>query len=229
MFRPKFKLYLSNEHFYPDTVICLGSQMSSIAKFLKTSLTPHTWYGADIDAVGPAIRKYDLSSENIKIIGSDSSLIKICSEVDQFLSGVFIAIQHDYSNNATLDAEITTEDDSFRALNIEGVLIEIRAFDTSFFEIFSENEMILKKLSARFKSSHGQESEYTWSDLVAVKLEAPKQFHPGGIGVISGMSKIQFEEIAKKYHSKLGDWIYTVKLADGRYIEVPGSFLVKYQ
>lgn len=70
-----------------------------------------------------------------------------------------------------------------------------------------------------------KKEEYTWNDSVAIKKEAPGQFHPGKIGVVCGMSEIKFEEIAKKYHSKLGDWIYTVEFEDGSDIQVAGCFL----
>ena len=43
------------------------------------------------------------------------------------------------------------------------------------------------------------------------------------------MSMIKFEEIAKKYHSKLGDWIYTIEFEDGSDIQIAGRFLEKYQ
>lgn len=38
-----------------------------------------------------------------------------------------------------------------------------------------------------------------------------------------------FEEIAKKYQSELGDWIYTVEFGDGSDIQVAGCFLEKYE
>lgn len=73
------------------------------------------------------------------------------------------------------------------------------------------------------------ECKYTWNDLVMIKKGAPVQFHPGEIGVICGMSKIKFEDVAKKYHSALGNWVYTVEFGDGSDIQVPEIYLEKYQ
>jgi len=70
-----------------------------------------------------------------------------------------------------------------------------------------------------------EDNKFTWNDVVMVKNNTPELFHPGEIGVICGMSKIKFEEIAKKYHSKVGDWIYTVEFGDGSDIQVAGRFL----
>ena len=40
------------------------------------------------------------------------------------------------------------------------------------------------------------ECKYTWNDLVMIKKWVPIKFHPGEIGVVCGMSKIKFEDIA---------------------------------
>ncbi|MGL5627153.1 MAG: hypothetical protein ACRDDW_06565 [Candidatus Rhabdochlamydia sp.] len=72
------------------------------------------------------------------------------------------------------------------------------------------------------------ESEYTWNDYVIIDKDAPEQFHPGEIGVICGMSEIEFEEIAKKYYAELGDWFYLIEFKDGSSIQVAGRFLEKY-
>jgi hypothetical protein len=72
------------------------------------------------------------------------------------------------------------------------------------------------------------ECRYTWNDFVLIKGDAPVQFHPGEIGVICGMSKIQFVEVAKKYHSEVGRWIYTVEFGNGSDIQVSEAYLEKY-
>ncbi|MES2273048.1 MAG: hypothetical protein V4487_02520 [Chlamydiota bacterium] len=53
-----------------------------------------------------------------------------------------------------INSEISTEDEQFRALDFNGILIEIRAFDTSFFEIYSEDEGVIKKISNKFNSKY---------------------------------------------------------------------------
>lgn len=72
------------------------------------------------------------------------------------------------------------------------------------------------------------ECKYTWNDLVIIKKEAPAKFHPGEIGVVCGMSKIQFEEVANKYGSQVGDWICTVEFGDGSDMQVPKNYLEPY-
>ncbi|VHO05290.1 immunity 53 family protein [Candidatus Rhabdochlamydia sp. T3358] len=71
-------------------------------------------------------------------------------------------------------------------------------------------------------------NEYAWNDYVIIKQDAPEQFCPGEIGVVCGMSEIKFEDIAKKYQSELGDWIYLIKFETGREFRVAGRFLERY-
>ncbi|MGB7128768.1 MAG: immunity 53 family protein [Candidatus Rhabdochlamydia sp.] len=73
-----------------------------------------------------------------------------------------------------------------------------------------------------------ENNEYAWNDYVIIKQDAPEQFCPGEIGVVCRMWEIRFEDIAKKYQSELGDWIYLIKFETGREIRVAGRFLEKY-
>lgn len=93
-------------------------------------------------------------SSFLRKIGTDESFIKLSSQIDQFLSGVFFAIDNNCKNLKTEQLEVRTEDEQFRCLPIEEVLIEIRAFDTSFFEIYTEDEKIIKELAKKFDVSN---------------------------------------------------------------------------
>ena len=150
MFKPRFQILLKKENFYPDEVICLGSQLITIVDYLKNILTSHFWYAADINSLNELPKKLGIDSFFLRKIGDDSSILQICSEINQFLSGIFLAIDVKYANQMIDMVEVGTEDDQFRPLAIDGVLIEIRAFDTSFFELYSENENIMEKLAKKF-------------------------------------------------------------------------------
>ena len=150
MFYPKSQLIIKKESFYPDKVVCLGSQLIIIIEFLKKILAPHIWYAADIHALSTTPNQLAFNSSFLSKIGNDLSLIEICSQINQFLSGVFIAVHIQHSIQEIEHLEVRTEDEPFRSLPINGVLIEIRTFDTSFFELYSENENIIKKLAENF-------------------------------------------------------------------------------
>ena len=146
MYKPRFKILKKN---FSDRFTCLGSQLITIIHFLQEILGPHVWYVGNIEANNETSYGNRFDSFSIEKLGSDSSLIQLCSETDQFLSGVFIAVNVEYAEQEIKDIELGTEDEEFRPLNMRGVLIEIRAFDTFYFEIYSENEKIIRELGKK--------------------------------------------------------------------------------
>ena len=73
------------------------------------------------------------------------------------------------------------------------------------------------------------ENKYTWNDLVKIKENSPSIFFPGEVGVICGMGKIQNQELADKYFSQIGNWMYTVEFGNGSDLIVPEQYLEKYE
>lgn len=147
MFEPKYLIRLNKNAFFSDQVVCLGSQLKSIFKNLNKLLGPHVWYCADIDAISSVPKRLGVDSFRLKKICNNSHLMNLCENIDQFLSGVFIAIKESEKNLKLQNLCAGTEDDQFRFLDLNGVLIEIRAFDTSYFELYSENIELIEILS----------------------------------------------------------------------------------
>ncbi|MCB1074572.1 MAG: hypothetical protein KDK59_03465 [Simkania sp.] len=151
MFEPKYLIRLDKKAFVQDQVVCLGAQLKSIIKNLSELIEPHVWFGADVDAISPMPKKLGVDSFQLRKIGDNHFLLNLCENIDQFLSGVFIAVKEKDQNFKYSELRVGTEDEQFRSLNLDGVLIEIRAFDTSYFEIYSDNLILMKKLSKIYK------------------------------------------------------------------------------
>lgn len=148
MFEPKYLIRLDAKVFSNGQAVCLGSQLLSIIKNLSDLIEPHSWFCADIDAISPIPQKLGIESFQLKKLGGDPSLIDLCENIDQFLSGIFVAIiKKNQTNLSELDLCVGNEDEPFRSLDLDGVLIEIRVFDTSYFEIYSENKLLMEKLA----------------------------------------------------------------------------------
>ncbi len=158
MFLPKYLICLDKKVFSHDPAVCLGSQLKSIVKNLSELIEPHIWFGTDIDAISPLPKKLGVDSFQLRKIGDGYTLINLCEKIHQFLSGVFIAVKEKNDNLKCPDLCIETEDEQFRSLNLDGVLIEIRALDTSCFELYSESKFLMEKLSEiyKVKFSHGR-------------------------------------------------------------------------
>jgi len=153
MFSPKHRLVIRATSFPTDQFICLASQVISIVQFLINLTPPHTWYGADVEALEIKPSELDIYRSQLNVIGSDEELIQYCLNVDQFIWGVFISIYHNTPFQNIQQIKIKTEDPPFRPIPCKGVLIEIRMFDTSCIEVYAEDENLLKKLSAYFQHS----------------------------------------------------------------------------
>ncbi len=151
MFEPKYLIRLDKKAFSHDQVVCLGSQLKSIVKNLSELIGSQVWFAADVNAISPIPKKLGLDSFQLRKIGGSNSLINLCENIDQFLSGVFIVVKEKNQNFKCSELCVGTEDEQFRSLNLDGVLIEIRAFDTSYFEVYSDNLILMEMLSKIYK------------------------------------------------------------------------------
>lgn len=111
---------------------CLGSQVSTILSLLPIK---GNWYLMDIRASNSGEEGFFLEFENTE------SLTKYTSTVDQFLSGVFLLIE----KKVKIEKDSAyTEDPPFH--NDLKALLEIRAFDTSWLEVYTDDYNLAKKL-----------------------------------------------------------------------------------
>lgn len=147
MFNPKYRISITSKSFPLDNFICLGSQLVAIINFIENFLPPHVWYGADIEAVGKGVGKYNLKGIQLREIGDTPKMIEYCNIVDQFIWGDFVCIDSRYTSENIQNIEIETEDEEFRSIDWKGVLLEIRTFDTTYFEIYSEDLKLIKMMA----------------------------------------------------------------------------------
>ena len=150
IFNPKYRVSLTSKCFPEDRVICLGTQLISIVNALKDFLPKHIWYGADVDAVGKGAMNTNVNDIQVNLIGTDLRFIQYCSGIDQFIWGVFLCIDSSFSSQNIQGIEIEAEDEPFRSIACNGILLEIRTFDTSYFGIYSEDKKITEIISRQF-------------------------------------------------------------------------------
>jgi hypothetical protein len=147
MFNPKYRILLTSKSFPEDGVVGLGTQLISIIGTIENFLPPHLWYGADVEAIGKGARKLGLNDIQLTSIGSDLQFIEYCSDIEQFIWGVFLCIDKNFSSQNIQGIELETEDKPFRPINAREVLIEIRAFDTTYFGLYSDKIEVITKIS----------------------------------------------------------------------------------
>ncbi|CUI18075.1 hypothetical protein PNK_p0021 (plasmid) [Candidatus Protochlamydia naegleriophila] len=151
MFEENYLTRLSNNSFNNNTV-CLGRQVVEIIEFLEDFLPSLIWYGSDISITANADtilldEKFTLYTPTK--IGTSYDFKKESDKVVQFLSGVFIASEKKilWPNNLKIGTE-----DLFRPIEMNDIILEIRAFDTSYFEVYSDDYELIKKIATHYKS-----------------------------------------------------------------------------
>mgnify|MGYP000673951968 CR=1 FL=1 len=110
---------------------CLGSQVSTILSLLSIK---GNWYLMDISTNTSGEEGVFLEFENTEL------LINYTNTVNQFLSGVFLLIER----KIQIQEPMYTEDIPFR--NDLEALLEIRTFDTSYIELYSDDHNLIEKL-----------------------------------------------------------------------------------
>ena len=151
MFKPKYLTRLSKNNFSLNDFACQGEQLGDILNFIKNLLPPHIWFGSDIWTNSNRYLNDNFESFKLKEIGDLTTLICLASQTSQFMNGIFVAIKKEETFlEASFDLELGTENEEFRIIDLTGIIIEIRAFDTSYFEIYTENLDLIQKIASHY-------------------------------------------------------------------------------
>ena len=131
-------------------VNCRGEQLKEILELIELYPQLKMQFGMHQISI---LLQYLNVLENLEIlflkkVGNTRDLIAICQHVDQFLSGVFFAFTKDVGDQ--LNEEFETEDESFR--DIGDAVLEIRAFDTTYFRIYTNDYDLVHKIAEKFHS-----------------------------------------------------------------------------
>jgi hypothetical protein len=130
-----------------DEYVCTGPQIASVLDALARTpeLSRCTWYAAAIDANDPALETY--VTDYWKAVANIGDLVERVRATRQLLDGVFIAIEG--SNWPERTAEPITAYTPMARLAANSV-VELRAFDTTYVEIYSDHPEPIDRLRQRF-------------------------------------------------------------------------------
>ena len=142
MTKPKYIVEICNKN-----VSCLGEQLVVILQTLIPHLNNAVWYASDISATTKPPFIIDYNEYIPKKIGNTLDVIELAKNVNQFLSGVFLAFPNDKGEQIT-GIEYGTEDEYFR--DIDNAIVEIRAFDTDYYLLSSRDDLLISKIANSF-------------------------------------------------------------------------------
>jgi hypothetical protein len=141
-------IQLTGEQIDGEIASCTGSQLVRILKILKEYHQDLDWYIADISANQILANSFAPTKDDVpRRVGNIEQLINLSEQVDQFFSGIFLAISEVIPspqwNRSFVTEDCPTED-------LGDALIEIRAFDTTYFEIYSSDRSLIESIAQRF-------------------------------------------------------------------------------
>ena len=127
-----------------NQLCCSGQQLSNLARLLEKNLGPINWFVSDVRPRS----QFNLNESPFPIgLGTTDSLVAASSNVVQFESGVFVAVPPTVAC-PQLRSQIHT-DDSTNA-DLGDALVEIRAFDSTFFEVITLKNAISNAIAEEF-------------------------------------------------------------------------------
>ena len=139
-------LRLSGDQLNGESFSCTGSQFRQLATALDLLIPDWVWYAADVDSIRNAPDVFASGPELVRI-GSTAKLIALTQPVEQFYSGVFLALP---PLSEPLDPALTMYTESAPGTDYISGSIVVRAFDTSYFEVESSYLPALEALAMRF-------------------------------------------------------------------------------
>lgn len=120
-----------------ESICCTGAQLRELLDQISSWVNDCAWYLSDVKINNSA--KICIAGELQKQRLSSEALSNLCSQVDQFLSGIFLAVPTKIVK-PRLNSGILTEDEP--SSDLGDAILEIRAFDTSYFELYTADDKL---------------------------------------------------------------------------------------
>jgi len=144
-------LQLSHSDFN-DTAACLGPQVAAVLDALTAlpELSNAAWYAGGFEMIWPeeireALRLYE-SNEPV-MIDDIGTFVPLVRKVGQFLDGVFFSVPA--GQPPAVAVKLLTADGPIEKM-MTNAIVQVCAFDTSWIEIGTENEAMIRNLQLQF-------------------------------------------------------------------------------
>lgn len=131
---------------FDDSAACLGKQLKALVQVVSQIHPRLIWYAADVQTTGYQI--VSRCEPTPMKIGDTATLIKAVAKIDQFESGVIAGIPDNIETPRFRNGGLWTEDNEDEAIDLGDALVEIRAFDTSYWAVLFLNADLLHRLKS---------------------------------------------------------------------------------
>lgn len=142
-------LHLAGQDIDGDDISCSGRQIAEVLELLLglKSLADCVWYAGSIDCFGASIEPF--RDRVLKIVANPWRLSAILRTKTQLRDGVFVAVPR-ADPPRMLAGAVTAYGSEDRI--VSNSRLEMRAFDTTSLEIYTDDPRIADQLRGRFRS-----------------------------------------------------------------------------
>jgi len=126
-----------------DGISCMGFQFVELIEAIS-QCNEGKWFVGDVTFNEYDVRFANYGESRAQLLGSNKDLINMLDPDKQLYSGVFLLFKN--GNKIPREIEVYTEADMFENFGSED--IQIRAFDTSYFEVCTSDENLVNFLEA---------------------------------------------------------------------------------
>jgi hypothetical protein len=144
--RPRYRLQLNAKNF-GDQFVGTTDQLRTLLDFVATSLDDCDWYVGHVELTD--LRFAAFEGWTPQRVGNIEALLRLLAPDAQFIWGVFLALPTSVAQPDWPEA-ISTEDARFR--DIGSARLEIRAFDTTVWELYSSDAGLMQRVAEKFRA-----------------------------------------------------------------------------
>lgn len=142
-------LKLTGNQVNDDEATCTGRQIATILSALEVLpvLTECDWYAGALDGYGLRIPEFEEAV--LKPVPNTPGFIEQIAAVPQLLDGIIVAVPR--TQEPAIGSDFVSADGPEGRV-VANSLVEVHVFDTTWIEIYSDDETLLCALAAKFNN-----------------------------------------------------------------------------
>lgn len=140
-------LIISGEHIDGQPFSCLGEQLAMLIGAIASLTADCLWFAGDVNTTAGYPFFAPQGGTVCVEVGQTQAVIAAVRMYVQFTDGVFLAVPRE---RRSLIENVIVRTEAPTYMQLAGALVEIRTFDTSYFEVYSASTEIIGSLQRRF-------------------------------------------------------------------------------
>lgn len=140
-------LFITGDEIDGQEFNCLGPQLALLIEATQPFLEDCTWFVGDVNTTAGYPHFAPHGEKTCVEVGTTQELIRAVEIYGQFTDGVFIAVPNNRKNAV---AGLVVHTEGGEHMHTTDAVVEVRTFDTSYFEVYTASDELYSSLRNRF-------------------------------------------------------------------------------